>query len=37
LDSELICGLDWVTSTRSDADPTNDIAVANMSISGPLR
>jgi subtilisin len=29
LDSELICGLDWVTSTRSDADPTNDIAVAN--------
>ena len=33
--STLICGIDWVTSTRSDADPTNDIAVGNMSLSGP--
>ena len=33
--SEVICGLDWVTSTRLDADPTNDIAVANMSLAGP--
>ena len=32
--SGLICGVDWVTSTRTDADPGNDIAVANMSIGG---
>jgi subtilisin len=31
----VICGVDFVTSTRSDADPSNDIAVANMSLSGP--
>jgi subtilisin len=36
-DSEIICGLDWVTATRTDGDPNNDIAVANMSLSGPLR
>jgi len=33
-DSQVICGIDWVTSTREDADPTNDIAVANMSLGG---
>lgn len=33
--SQIICGIDWVTSTRSDADPTNDVAVANMSLGGP--
>ena len=33
-DSWLICGLDFVAATRSDADPTNDIAIANMSLSG---
>ncbi len=32
--SNVICGLDWVTATRSDGDPTNDIAVANMSFIG---
>jgi subtilisin len=32
--STIICGIDWVTSTRTDSDPTNDIAVANMSIGG---
>ncbi|HEY3189575.1 MAG TPA: S8 family serine peptidase [Solirubrobacteraceae bacterium] len=32
--SQVICGIDWVTSTRTDADPTNDIAVANMSLGG---
>ncbi len=32
--SQEICGLDWVTSTRSDDDPANDIAVANMSLGG---
>jgi subtilisin len=32
--SRLICGVDWVTATRTDADSTNDIAVANMSIIG---
>jgi subtilisin len=33
-DSALICGVDWVTSTRTDNNRTNDIAVANMSITG---
>jgi subtilisin family serine protease len=35
-DSELICAIDWVTSTRRDGDPSNDIAVANMSLGGQL-
>ena len=30
--SSLLCGIDWVTGTRNDANPSNDIAVANMSI-----
>jgi subtilisin len=30
----IICGVDWVTGTRTDADPGNDIEVANMSLSG---
>ena len=33
--SSVICGIDFVTSTRLDADPGNDIAVANMSLTGP--
>ena len=33
--SQMLCGLDWVLSTRSDADPANDIQVANMSLNGP--
>jgi subtilisin len=32
--STIICGIDWVTSTRIDTDPGNDIAVANMSFGG---
>ncbi|MDQ3607543.1 MAG: S8 family serine peptidase, partial [Actinomycetota bacterium] len=32
--SELICGIDWVTATRTDDDPSNDIAVANLSLGG---
>ena len=32
--SQIICGIDWVTSTRTDADPANDVAVANMSLGG---
>jgi len=32
--SSVACGVDWVTSTRTDADPSNDIAVANMSLGG---
>jgi subtilisin len=36
LTSEIICGIDWVTATRKDADPSNDIAVANLSGSGHL-
>ena len=34
LSSEVLCGLDWVVSTRTDTDPNNDITVANMSLSG---
>ena len=33
----VLCGIDWVTGTRTDADPTNDIQVANMSLGGPLK
>lgn len=29
--SEIVCGIDWVTSTLTDRDPHNDIAVANYS------
>ena len=32
--SQIICGIDWATSTRTDADETNDVAVANMSLGG---
>ena len=32
--SQVICGIDWVTSTRTDSDPANDVAVANMSLGG---
>jgi subtilisin family serine protease len=34
LGSDIVCGIDWVASTRTDLNPTNDIAVANMSIGG---
>lgn len=34
LTSSVICGIDWVTSTRADADPANDITVANLSLGG---
>jgi subtilisin len=34
LSSDIVCGIDWVTSTRTDADPNNNIAVANMSLGG---
>src|SRR5205807_9549145 len=30
----IVCGIDWITGTRTDADPTNDIAVVNVSIVG---
>jgi subtilisin len=32
--SAILCGLDWVVGTRTDNDPTNDIAVANTSLGG---
>jgi subtilisin len=32
--SAVICGIDWVTSTRTDSNTANDIAVANMSLGG---
>ena len=32
--SQIICGIDWVTATRTDSDPVNDIAVANLSLGG---
>ena len=31
----LICAIDWVTATRKDKDPDNNIEVANISIGGP--
>jgi subtilisin len=31
-ESDLLCGIEWVTSTRNDRNRTNDIAVANMSL-----
>jgi len=31
---ELLCGIEWVTSTRTDGDPRNDIDVANLSLGG---
>ena len=31
---ELLCGIEWVTSTRTDRDPRNDIHVANLSLGG---
>jgi subtilisin family serine protease len=34
LTSDIVCGIDWVTSTRTDLDPSNNIAVANMSLGG---
>jgi subtilisin len=34
LTTDIICGIDWVTSTRTDLNPNNNIAVANMSIGG---
>ncbi|MCB5164488.1 S8 family serine peptidase [Streptomyces bambusae] len=30
-DEAVLCAIDWVTSTRTDTDPANDIHVANMS------
>jgi subtilisin family serine protease len=35
--SDLLCGIDWVTSTRNDSDPNNDISVANLSGGGPSK
>lgn len=32
--SQVICGIDWVTGTRTDGDPGNDVSVANMSLGG---
>ena len=32
--SDVICGINWVTATRTDSNPTNDIAVVNMSLAG---
>lgn len=34
-DGDVLCGVDWLAGTRSDADPANDIVVANMSLGGP--
>jgi subtilisin len=32
--SNVVCGIDWVTATRTDGDPSNDINVVNMSLGG---
>ncbi|HVT77630.1 MAG TPA: S8 family serine peptidase [Acidimicrobiales bacterium] len=31
-DSNLLCGLDWILGTHTDADPSNDIQVVNLSL-----
>ena len=31
-DASVLCAVEWITSTRKDRDPRNDIAVANMSL-----
>ncbi|MFI8966431.1 S8 family serine peptidase [Streptomyces sp. NPDC053493] len=31
-DTVLLCGLDWIVSTRTDQDPSNDIHLVNMSL-----
>jgi subtilisin len=31
-ESAALCAVEWITSTRKDRDPRNDIAVANMSL-----
>ncbi|MER5383009.1 S8 family serine peptidase [Streptomyces sp. NPDC002688] len=33
-DAAVLCGIEWVTATRTDSDPANDITIANMSIGG---
>lgn len=33
-EQSVICAVDWVTSTRKDEDPGNNIEVANMSLAG---
>jgi subtilisin family serine protease len=33
-DSMVLCGIDWVASTRTNSDKNDDIAVANMSLGG---
>jgi subtilisin len=35
--SWLVCGLDFVAASRADADPSNNIAVANMSLGDRIR
>ena len=30
--SSVLCAIDWVTSTRQDTSPSNDIAIANISL-----
>jgi subtilisin family serine protease len=34
-DVTVLCGINWATSTRTDANPRNDIAVVNMSEGAP--
>jgi subtilisin len=34
---EVLCGIDWVTATRLDDDPRNDIEVVNFSLNTPGR
>ncbi|MEU2654005.1 S8 family serine peptidase [Streptomyces sp. NPDC007325] len=31
-DAAFMCAMDWLVATRTDADPSNDIVIANMSI-----
>ncbi len=36
-DADLLCGIDWVTKSRLDRDRSNDIPIANMSLTGVVK
>ncbi len=36
-DADLLCGVDWAANSRENGNRHDDIAVANMSLSGPVK
>jgi subtilisin family serine protease len=35
--ADFVCGIDWAAKSRRDGDRRNDIAIANMSLTGPVQ